>query len=162
MTLPITDVVMVESKIGSDEGDRQLWRYARHLAKRDGPGKRALLYVTRSHDPKKRDEVLRGTEGSGVEFRQKLWRDFHAFLAGGDRQDDSLVRELTYFMEEQNMSGTTAVTLDDLAALSRLPSVLRILADVLNDQVRDEMKRMPARGTKVSRPTLEQIKRDGG
>ena len=47
----VADVVMVESKIGSGEGQDQLRRYAEHLDDMSSFRGEALLYVTRAYDP---------------------------------------------------------------------------------------------------------------
>lgn len=44
-------VVMVESKIGSVEGEDQLKRYAEHLNGMSG-ARKTLVYITRNYDPK--------------------------------------------------------------------------------------------------------------
>ncbi len=47
----VADVVMVESKIGSGEGQDQLRRYAEHLDDMSSFRGETLLYVTRAYDP---------------------------------------------------------------------------------------------------------------
>jgi hypothetical protein len=56
------DVVVVESKVGSREGEGQLRRCAEHLHGMEGYGSKALLYVTRGYDPKEASRSLRGCE----------------------------------------------------------------------------------------------------
>ena len=48
----ISNAVLVESKIGSREGERQLRRLAEHLEQMEGYAKKTLLYITRGYDPK--------------------------------------------------------------------------------------------------------------
>src|SRR5882724_9806069 len=45
----ITDRVFVESKIGSKARDKQLSKYAEHLSRLSGKGKRTLIYITRDY-----------------------------------------------------------------------------------------------------------------
>lgn len=61
------DVVMIESKIGSVEGEDQLKRYAGHLSGMSGTAK-TLVYITRAYDPKDSKEIL--SEIDGVSFKQ--------------------------------------------------------------------------------------------
>lgn len=72
------EVVTVESKIGSLEGQDQLKRYAGHLDQMVGTRK-TLVYITRAHDPKYETEVL-AKLGGRVGFKQARWHDFYRFL----------------------------------------------------------------------------------
>ena len=62
--VPPRDVVFVESKIGSREGDDQLKRYAEQLSDIPSVRRRKLVYVTRGYDPKDADEIVGGLRGS--------------------------------------------------------------------------------------------------
>jgi hypothetical protein len=49
---PLTDVVFIESKVGSREGEDQLKRYAEQLVAIPHARRRKLVYVTRNYDPR--------------------------------------------------------------------------------------------------------------
>ena len=70
---------MIESKIGSGEGQEQLRRYAEHLDKLTGVDGKALLYITRDYDPKDLGEILTGLDDN-TRFKQLRWHDFYRFL----------------------------------------------------------------------------------
>lgn len=89
------DVVMIESKIGSWEGQDQLKRYAEHLNKITGTRK-TLVYITRAYDPKSEEQIRAKTQN--VKFRQLRWHDFYRFLQTAEK--DALVEEVILFMEE--------------------------------------------------------------
>lgn len=142
------DVVYLESKIDSGEGEQQLRRYADLLSKVEGARSRTLVYVTRDYDPKDEAQILRVSENAGdgsgsrggtttapVRFLQIRWGDFYRFLrwAATDRGSASgedgwvldpglraLVGEVTSFMEEQGMAQRNVFTAEDLTAMSRL------------------------------------------
>jgi len=86
----LTDVVMIESKIGAREEKEQLKKYADHLAKMTGFDSRTLIYITRAYDPKKEDEVV--SEPGEVDFKSLRWHDFYHFL--GTTEKDVLVEEI--------------------------------------------------------------------
>lgn len=58
---------MIESKIGSWEGQDQLKRYAEHLD-RLTESRKSLVYITRAYDPKNKESIL--ARAKGVDFRQ--------------------------------------------------------------------------------------------
>lgn len=95
------NVVMLESKIGSGEGEGQLRRYAEHLHNMSGFDNRTLLYVTRGYDPKEPDEIVSGLDDK-VRFEQLRWHDFYRFLH--QAEPDALVEEVMAFMQENGMA----------------------------------------------------------
>lgn len=131
---PYTEVVMIESKIGSLEGQDQLRRYASHL-ERLSSEKKTLIYITRAYDPKVGAEILAGTDG--VDFLQLRWHDFYRFLQ--DIEKDTLIEELMLFMEERGMSRSHRISAADLIALSGVPRAFEIFDEVLGDDVIHEL-----------------------
>ena len=111
------DVVMVESKIGSVEGEGQLIRYAGHLSEMSGT-KRSLVYITRAYDPKGKKGILSSID-ENICFEQLRWHDFYRFLQTVEK--DALVEEVMTFMEEQGMARSYRFSATDLMALSGVP-----------------------------------------
>jgi hypothetical protein len=70
---------MVESKIGSGEGQDQLRRYSEHLEGMAGFDGKTLLYVTRGYDRKDPKEIFVSLSGD-VRFKQLRWHDFYRLL----------------------------------------------------------------------------------
>ena len=132
---PYTEVVMIESKVGSIEGESQLKRYAGHLGKLHSDRK-TLIYITRAYDPKDGSEILAGTHG--VNFRQLRWHDLYKFLQTTEK--DALVEEVMLFMEEQGMSRSHRLSATDLMALSGVPRAFEILDETLGDEVKAELE----------------------
>ncbi len=82
------EVVMIESKIGSIEGEDQLQRYAGHLSDMSGK-KKTLVYITRAYDPKVDTEIT--SKLDNVQFKQLRWHDFYRFLHSTEK--DALSRK---------------------------------------------------------------------
>lgn len=141
-----TEVVMVESKIGSWEGVDQLERYAGHLATMYGDRK-TLVYITRNHDPKDKTEIEVAT--CGVEFRQLRWHDFYKFLQTAEK--DALTEEVMAFMEEQGMSRSHRFSTSDLMALSGAPRAFEIFDETLDNEVRAELEALAENRAKLSK-----------
>jgi hypothetical protein len=117
---------MVESKIGSKEGSEQLGRYAEHLDVMAGFDGKALLYVTRTYDPKDEKAILAGLRNN-VRFKQLRWHDFYRFLQGAEK--NALVEELMTFMEEHGMARSYPFSITELAALSGIPRAFEIMEE---------------------------------
>jgi len=139
-----TEIVMVESKISSWEGQDQLKRYAEHLDKMTGMRK-ALVYVTRAYDPKKTEEILVGTGSVG--FCQRRWHDFYTFLQ--KMEADALVEEVMLFMEEQRMARSYRFSTADLMALSGVPRAFEIFDETFDEEVQAELEAFT--GNKINR-----------
>lgn len=123
------DVIFIESKLGAEEGRRQLRRYAGELAKMRGVRNRFLLYITRDYDPKDVDSIQDGN----VLFRQLRWHEFYRFLKL--RPTDSLIDATCQFMEERQMAQTNQINPTDALAMSRLPQVFSIMNETLFGQI---------------------------
>jgi len=138
------DIVMIESKIGSWEGQEQLRRYAEHLDRMTGTRK-TLVYITRAYDPKSEEKILAGTRNAN--FRQLRWRDFYKFLQKSKK--DALVEEVMLFMEEQGMSRSHRLSTNDLMAMSGVPRAFEIFDETLGDEVKTELESFA--GNKIMR-----------
>ncbi len=129
-------VVMVESKIGSREGQDQLRRYAEHLDAMVGYGGKTLLYITRAYDPKDPKEISVGLEDN-VRFEQLRWHDFYRFLQER-AEEDALVEEVMTFMEEQNMAKDYRFSATDIVALLGMPRTFDLVEEILGGEVKAE------------------------
>jgi len=142
-----TEIVMIESKIGSWEGQEQLKRYAGHLSNMSGT-RRTLIYITRAYDPKDEEEILAGTKG--VEFCQLRWHDFYTFLQ--KVETDALVEEVMLFMEEQRMARSYRFSTADLMALSGVPRAFEIFDETFHGEVQAEL--VAFAGNKIDKKEL--------
>lgn len=128
-----SDVILIESKIGSREGAEQLRRYAELLDAMTGFRDKTLVYITRDFDPKNRDEILANTEGSSVNFVQLRWHDFYLFLKAQPKT--MLIDEILLFMEERGMAQSSQFDAVDLLALSNMPKVLDLMDATMKGEV---------------------------
>ncbi len=152
------EVVMIESKIGSWEGQNQLKRYAEHLDKKTS-AKKTLVYITRAYDPKAKEEIT--TETQDVEFIQLRWYDFYTFLQTIEM--DAFVKEVVLFMEEQGMARSYYLSATDLIALSGVTRAFEILDETLDSEVRAELESFMDNKVRRDRSNFrEQIRADGG
>ncbi len=130
------DLILIESKLGSSEGDRQLSRYADHLAETfSGARERYLLYITRSYDPKDAEQVI-GKPNDHVHFKQIRWSQFYDLLKSF--RSDSLVDEMAIFMEENQMAENTQLLPADLFAMTVVPRLMDFMVDSLEGEVKEK------------------------
>ncbi|MEJ7816265.1 MAG: PD-(D/E)XK nuclease family protein [Rubrobacter sp.] len=129
------DIVMIESKIGTVEGEDQLKRYAGHLNSMSGMRK-TLVYITRAYEPKDADDIHSGLDG--VCFKQLRWHDFYRFLQTVEK--DALIEEVMAFMEEQGMARSYRFSTADLMALSGVPRAFEIFDETLGEEVKEELE----------------------
>lgn len=135
--IPLTDIVFVESKIGSREGEDQLLRYAEQLSAIPEARLRTLVYITRDYDPKDEAEIVSGLGDSGapIEFVQVRWHEFYRALE--DYQSTSLpesdlIEEVLLFMKQHGMSQTNRLSAADVVALSGMTRVLAFMRETLS------------------------------
>lgn len=160
----VPDVVMVESKIDSREGEGQLRRYAEHLDRMANVGSKTLVYITRRFDPKAPEKITDGLDS--VEFKRLHWHDFYRFLAAlDDKQEDALVKEVLAFMEEEGMARVGRFSMMDLMALSGIQRALEIIDETLDEEIRGELESLAEHPTKHrldGRDFVKQIRGDNG
>ncbi len=128
-----SDVILLESKIGSREGEEQLRRYAELLDAMTGFRGKTLVYITRDFDPKNRDEILANTEGSSVYFVQLRWHDFYLFLKAQPKT--MLIDEILLFMEERGMARSNQFDAVDLLSLSNMLKALNMMDETMSGEV---------------------------
>jgi hypothetical protein len=140
--LPVTptDVVFIESKVGSREGQDQLKRYAEQLSAIPDVRRRKLVYITRSFDPKHEDEGVGGLRGSDtpVEYLQLRWHGFYRALEdyrSKSLPNSDLIQEVLLFMKQNGMSQTNRLSAADVVALSGMTKMLAFMRETLSGEV---------------------------
>lgn len=159
---PPTDVVFVESKVGSREGQDQLKRYAEHLSAIPDVRHRRLVYVTRDYDPKDADEIVGGLRGPGtpVEFMPLRWHGFYRTLddyRSTSLPGSDLIQEVLLFMQQNGMSQTNRLGAADVVALSGMTRMLAFMRETLSGEVETRLREVS--GTRLARrnETLKQL-----
>jgi hypothetical protein len=132
------DIIFVESKIGSQEGDEQLSRYVEILHKLSGFRDKFLVYITRDFDPKSESVVLKGIPKSNVKFKQLRWHQFYQFLQS--YIDIMLVKEITIFMQEYRMAHNNQFSSIDVLALANFTKALKLMEETMWGKVSQRFK----------------------
>lgn len=125
------EIIFVESKVGSQEGQDQLQHYADHLAmacQEEGVSRGILVYVTRDFevvDPPRFDP-----SSKCVFLEQTRWFVFYRQLLA-HVGNDTLAAELVQFMKENNMSLGNRFRPIDLVALQNFIHGKSLMDEVL-------------------------------
>jgi hypothetical protein len=129
-----TELILIESKLGSKQGSDQLQRYAEHLTARELENT-ALVFITRDYegaaDPIRLDR----------RFKPARWFEFYRYLkAYGEK--DALTEELKLFMEENHMSLGNQFRAVDVVALENFLGVRALMDETLAGEVTLEAKKI--------------------
>ncbi|BAT53896.1 hypothetical protein NOS3756_28590 [Nostoc sp. NIES-3756] len=130
-----TDVIFIESKVGSTEGVDQLKRYAEILSSLTYPQRRILIYITRDYDPKEAEKII---SALNVNFHQLRWYQFYNYLT--KKSHDILAKEILKFMGVNGMSHTNQISSIDLLTMINFKNTLKFMEDTLSDEVKAKFK----------------------
>jgi len=160
--VPPTDVVFIESKVGSREGEDQLKRHAEQLSAIPDIRHRRLVYITRDNDPKNEDEIVGGLRGSDapVGFVPLRWHGFYRTLEDYRTRslpNSDLIKEVLLFMKQHGMSQTNRLSAADVVALSGMTRMLAFMRETLSGEVEARLRAVS--GTTLARrnDTLKQL-----
>ncbi len=129
-----TELILIESKLGSKQGATQLQRYAEHLTAKQLE-KTALVFITRDYeDP---GDAVR----ADPRFRLARWFEFYRHLCA-HVNGDGLTKELKLFMEENQMSLGNQFRPVDLVALENFLGVRALMDETLQGEVTLEAKKV--------------------
>ncbi|MGA2028843.1 MAG: hypothetical protein ABSG87_02065, partial [Verrucomicrobiota bacterium] len=98
------------------------------LAAKTDLEKRSLIYITRDFEPKQMPQ------NEKIQFQQRRWYDFYRFLKT-EQQSTDLIKELTTFMEENNMSQSNQFSTIDILALSNFQKARKIMDATMWEEV---------------------------
>lgn len=124
-----TSIVFFESKIGSQEGYKQLESYAAVLNSLTDYQQKYLVYITRDFDPKDPKEFLQDISSSGIRFIQLRWHQFYQFLS--TQPESALIREIKFFMQEHSMAQSNQFSAIDVIALTHFPASLKLMEQAM-------------------------------
>ncbi|MBN3957615.1 PD-(D/E)XK nuclease family protein [Nostoc sp. NMS8] len=144
-----TDVIFIESKIGSTAIPGQLEKYADILSNLPNLRHRILIYITRDYDPK--DELKQYDYdpkraikeyclelSPKINFFQLRWYQFYSFLK--ERASDILAQEILIFMRNNRMSHTNQFSSVDLLTMVNYNKTLLLMESTLSEEVQQEFK----------------------
>lgn len=155
------DVVLVESKVDSLEGEDQLARYAGQLQVRHANAQRALVYLTRDYDPRDRSDVC--ATAPDVDFTCARWHGVYAAVRDARSTAPlallSLYNDVLEFLTSLGMDRAPRFTPADALALTRAPTVFSFLDDTLRSGSPSPADRMAGLLGRVNRRTgLSQVR----
>ncbi|WP_414513622.1 PD-(D/E)XK nuclease family protein [Nostoc sp. PCC 9305] len=133
-----TDVIFIESKIGSTEGWRQLEKYAEILSNLPNVRHRILIYITRDYDPKEEIKTPAFNLEPKVSFYQLRWHQFYASLQ--QHATDILAQEILIFMRNNKMSQNNQFSSVDLLTMMNFNKTLNLMESTLNEEVQQKFK----------------------
>lgn len=146
------ELIFIESKIGSVEGQDQLKRYAEHLDNVDSISRGVLVYVTRDYDKKDGSFIFEGCKNEGkLEFKQLRWYQIYHFLKKyNEKISDMLIIETLKFMEEQGLAQNNKFTVIDILALTNFPRVRKILDESMGGEVAIKFNEVAGKTPQIS------------
>ncbi|MFW9261557.1 PD-(D/E)XK nuclease family protein [Nostoc sp. CALU 546] len=133
-----TDVIFIESKVGSRDGNHALKKYAEILSKLPNARYRILIYITRDYDPKDEIKTLASNLEAKVNFYQLRWHQFYAHLQ--QHATDILAKEILILMRGNGMSATNQFSSVDLLTMVNFNKTLKLMESTLNDEIQQEFK----------------------
>ncbi|MEH2282815.1 MAG: PD-(D/E)XK nuclease family protein [Nostoc sp.] len=145
-----TDVIFIESKIGSTEIPGQLEKYAEILSNLPNVKHRILIYITRDYDPKDEVKITHDSDlkkelkkycldlSPKVNFFQLRWYQFYNFLK--ERASDILAQEILIYMRNNRMSHTNQFSSVDLLTMVNFNKTLNLMQSTISEEVKKEFK----------------------
>ncbi len=154
------ELIFIECKIRSEEGQNQLQRYAEHLDSIKNVRKKSLIYITRDFDVKDQDHIFKNCKNcTSLSFKQLRWNQIYQFLASfNENINNVLIAETLEFMEENGLSGSNRFTSIDILTIANFPRVRRMMEETMSGPVIDRFISV-AGGSKPQQSTaLNQLK----
>ncbi|WP_367343631.1 PD-(D/E)XK nuclease family protein [Methanomethylovorans sp.] len=130
-------LIFIECKIGSEEGQDQLQRYAEHLDNIGNIDDKYLIYLTRDYDAKDQDYIFKNCKNrKNIVFKQFRWYQIYQFLSRFNRGiDNILISETLNFMEENGLSGSNQFTSIDILTITNFPRVRKMMEETMSGEV---------------------------
>lgn len=120
-------IIFLENKVGSEEGNGQLSKYAELLCEQDK--KYYLRFCTKFLELKE----SRSYQPLGKKhFYQFRWSEVYSFFSHDDYKFNSLVKYFLRFLEQNGMSKAPEFSIDDLVAMKRFPSSFKSMEECIN------------------------------
>jgi len=131
------EIIFIESKISSPEGDNQLKRYAEHLDHISDINRRTLVFITRDFESKDMRTIIKDCKKS-VSFIQLRWFEIYRFF--NKYEEEILIKEVIKFMEANNMDLSNQFTSIDILTLTNFPKVRKMLDETMQSEVHEFFK----------------------
>lgn len=149
-------VIFIECKIDSAEGNNQLRRYAEQLDNISNIDYGVLIYITRDYEKKAVEIIFDNCKNpSKLKFIQLRWYENYQFL--NSNRQNVMVEETLKFMEENNMSLNNKFSNIDVLALTNFPKVRKMMDETMFGDVSTKFETL-AKGITKSSTCLTQLR----
>ena len=149
------ELIFLESKLGSKQGELQLARYADHLVTEESAyDQRTLIYITRDY------EQVEDPKRTGVRFIQRHWSEFYNFIKHLPNKDP-LTQELMKFMEENNMSKSNQFSVLDILALTNFSKARKIMDETMGGAIYSKFKAICGENCAVLSDAMSELRKHG-
>lgn len=134
-----TDLIFIESKVGSRDGRNALKKYAEILSNLPNVRHRILIYITRDYDPKEEIKKYCLELSPKINFFQLRWYQFYSFLE--KRSFDILAQEILIFMRNNRMAYNNQLSSIDILTMVNFNKTLNFIEATLSEEVKKEFKK---------------------
>ena len=132
-------LIFIECKIDSVEGNDQLRRYAEQLDDIKNIDLSVLIYITRDYEKKEEKIIFNNCRNvNKLKFRQLRWYENYQFLKSNHQ--NVMIKEALKFMEENNMSLNNKFSNIDILALTNFPKVRKIMDETMFGDVSNKFE----------------------
>lgn len=146
-----SDIVFIESKIGSSEGEKQLPRYAEHLNHilNNDPdiSQGILVFITKDYEEKDKAVIFEKCDNrKNLDLIPLRWYEVFGFLESYKennvfiKEKDIFIRETLRFMKEKNMSLNNQFSPVDILTLTNFPSVNKMMDETMFGKVSEKFE----------------------
>lgn len=149
-------MIFIECKIDSVEGNDQLRRYAEQLDDTNNIDLCVLIYITRDYEKKDENIIFNNCKNSNkLKFKQLRWYENYQFLKSN--QQNVMIKEALKFMEENNMSLNNKFSNIDILALTNFPKVRKMMDETMFGDVSNKFEAI-AKGISQSSTCMTQFR----
>lgn len=113
--------ILIECKVESREGERQLKRYTNILSKSRLPQKH-LVYLTKYY-------VTKENRSDQIELHLLRWNELTEII---DKKSAETTKQFLQFLKDEAMTKVKKFTINDLSVMLNIPSALSKMDEVLN------------------------------
>ncbi|MDZ7935689.1 MAG: PD-(D/E)XK nuclease family protein [Emticicia sp.] len=132
------NVIFIESKVDSTEGNWQLQRYAEHLIQFPDTTSKTLVYLTRDYENK--EDISLFCKNNDVKFIRLRWYNIYEFLK--EFKQKELIIDTLKFMENLGLSSNNQFNSVDFLTLNNFYRVRKMLDECMYGKAQEEFKKI--------------------
>lgn len=151
------ELILIESKVESQQGSTQLQRYAEILAAEKiskALDRTSLVFITRDYEA-----AIATSTDPHFNFRVTRWFKFYKTLkAHLEKNSDGLSKQLKLFMEENRMSLGNQFRSTDLVAMENFLSARALMDETLDGEVSVKARKILGKVSNLKNHVEEQLR----